>query len=97
MSHVKPLVLGLVSGAVCSVVIAAGQPRPSEGLYSVAQADAGRQAYGANCSSCHAEKLSGQSAPPLVGPAFMSNWERRSIGDLVTLIQSSMPPSGRAG
>jgi alcohol dehydrogenase (cytochrome c) len=59
------------------------------------QAEAGRTAYQAKCSGCHAPDMSGNEGPPLTGSAFMTSWARRTAGDLIQSVQT-MPP-GNAG
>lgn len=72
------------------------QQRPA-GPYTAAQATAGRQAYQANCASCHATDLSGREGPQLAGANFMSQWGDKTAGDLVSYMRSAMPPGGLAG
>jgi len=53
--------------------------------------------YRANCSVCHGADLAGQEpAPALSGMAFMSKWQGRTVAELYTFIQGTMP-LGRAG
>jgi alcohol dehydrogenase (cytochrome c) len=56
------------------------------------QAEAGRALYGARCATCHGVDLGGSEAPQLSGSNFMAAWGTRSSRELVTYIQSSMPP-----
>src|SRR5260370_38156325 len=80
---VRPLGV-LASGAT----IVAGQ--------TARQADAGQLVYRANCASCHLPDLSGRNeAPALTGANFMSAWGKRTTSDLLTAIQSTMPPGNR--
>src|SRR3954462_14604222 len=68
----------------------------SAGPFTAAQSAAGRTAYQANCSGCHRPDLGGSGeALQLAGSNFMSVWGGRSAGQLVTYIQSSMPPTNR--
>jgi mono/diheme cytochrome c family protein len=63
-----------------------------DGIYTNEQAGKGETAYGANCASCHGEKLQGRGpTPPLAGTDFTSNWTGMTVGDLFEKIQSSMP------
>ncbi len=57
------------------------------------QADAGRAAYQARCSSCHAQDLGGGEGPQLVGSNFMAAWGGRTARELITTIQTTMPPA----
>ena len=76
------------------VTIAAQQPGgAAAGPFTAAQAAAGATAYQANCASCHQPDLRGQgTATPLTGTAFIGAWGPRSAGDLLSLIQLTMPP-----
>jgi alcohol dehydrogenase (cytochrome c) len=56
------------------------------------QVEAGRTAYQARCSSCHAVDMSGNEGPQLAGPTFLTNWHRRIAGELIEVIQKTMPP-----
>jgi alcohol dehydrogenase (cytochrome c) len=38
--------------------------------------------------------LPAQGAPPVAGAAFLANQQGRSLGDLFTLIRTTMPPGG---
>src|SRR5260370_5895505 len=72
----------------CGATIVAGQ--------TARQADAGQLVYRANCASCHLPDLSGRNeAPALTGANFMSAWGKRTTTDLLTAIQSTMPPGNR--
>jgi S-disulfanyl-L-cysteine oxidoreductase SoxD len=64
----------------------------NDGIYTEAQAERGKIAYAKFCQSCHAETLAGiDSAPPLAGSAFLSNWSGQSVGDLTARVRASMP------
>ncbi|HEX4277091.1 MAG TPA: PQQ-binding-like beta-propeller repeat protein [Bryobacteraceae bacterium] len=63
------------------------------GPFTAAQSSAGQATYQTSCSSCHAADLGGRNeAPQLAGSNFMSAWGTRTAGDLVSYIQTSMPP-----
>src|SRR5207247_7676795 len=80
--------------ALCSVMVVAGQQRGAGGLYTAAQAAAGRTAYQANCAACHLANLAGQGdVPQLAGSTFIDGWGRRSTRDLVSFLQLTMPPA----
>ena len=77
-------------------VITGQTPAPVEPFTAV-QSAAGRAAYLANCASCHLQDLAGRNeAPQLAGANFMAAWGARPINELLTYIQSTMPP-GTAG
>jgi alcohol dehydrogenase (cytochrome c) len=75
----------------------AAQPGTA-GPFTAQQADAGRTAYQANCSGCHAADLSGiGNALPLAGLPFTSSWGSRTAGDLVGFMEGAMPPNNPGG
>jgi mono/diheme cytochrome c family protein len=75
----------------------AQEPAPSErsvwdGVYTEEQAKRGEMLYEKQCSACHGDKLAGrESAPPLTGGAFLSNWNGLPLGDLSERIRKTMP------
>ena len=63
-----------------------------DGVYTEEQAKRGEELYRKQCASCHAETLTGgESAPPLSGGAFLSNWNGLTVGDLFDRIRKTMP------
>lgn len=63
-----------------------------DGVFTADQAGRGKEVYGKQCSSCHGPDLTGgESAPPLAGPEFLSNWTGQSVGDLFDRTRQSMP------
>jgi mono/diheme cytochrome c family protein len=63
-----------------------------DGVYTSEQAARGASLYANNCASCHGSALSGgESAPPLTGGEFFSNWNGLTLGDLFERIRISMP------
>jgi len=93
----KYLIPAAIAVSTCSAVYAQLPAAP----FTSAQAAAGQTAYTTNCSSCHAADLGGRNeAPQLAGSNFMSSWGTRTTGELLNLIQTTMPPGnpgGRAG
>ena len=68
------------------------------GIYTAAQAAAGRATYQANCSGCHGADLGGlNSASALAGGLFMSSWGARTPSDLIAFLEGAMPPSNPGG
>jgi mono/diheme cytochrome c family protein len=66
----------------------------NDGVYSSAQAKRGKTGYDQHCASCHSPDLTGSPVygyPPLAGDVFMSHWKDRTVGDLLTLIRTTMP------
>ncbi len=66
-----------------------------DGVFTAAQAERGKQAYMANCSSCHMEDLRGQAGPALKGDQFMENWAGAASKRLFPKIQPELPQDGR--
>jgi len=63
-----------------------------DGVYTSAQAERGAALYANNCASCHGSALGGgESAPPLTGGEFSSNWNGLTVGDLFERIRTTMP------
>lgn len=66
-----------------------------DGVYTEEQSKRGESVYQKECASCHGASLGGgESAPPLAGGAFLSNWNGLSLGDLFDRIRKTMPLSG---
>lgn len=66
---------------------------PLPKLYTENQAEAGKQLYMKQCSSCHGDHMQGTSAPANAGSAFLSkakslDW---SVSDMRYLVVNSMP------
>src|SRR5271170_6825101 len=63
-----------------------------DGVYTSDQAKRGGALYANACASCHGAALNGgESAPPLTGGEFFSNWNGLTVGDLFERIRVSMP------
>ena len=63
-----------------------------DGIYTEAQAVRGEEVYQDQCTFCHLDDLLGDAfATPLIGDAFTLRWEGGSVGDLMTVIQVTMP------
>jgi mono/diheme cytochrome c family protein len=63
-----------------------------DGVYTVDQASRGEKLYSQMCASCHGTSLTGgESAPPLSGGEFSSNWFGLTLGDLFERIRITMP------
>jgi mono/diheme cytochrome c family protein len=87
-----------IGAAIATVValagIAASQSSRSvwDGVYSADQAKRGQARYTELCASCHGDTLGGgESAPPLAGGEFLSNWNSLTVGDLFDRTRSTMP------
>lgn len=65
-----------------------------DGVYTEEQAKRGEEVYKKQCASCHGAMLNGgESAPPLSGGVFVSNWDGLTLGDLFDRIRKTMPLS----
>jgi alcohol dehydrogenase (cytochrome c) len=65
----------------------------ADGVFSAAQASAGRAVYTRSCAACHgADFAPAQGVPPVQGAAFLANWRGRTLADLHTLVRTTMPP-----
>ncbi len=82
---------------VCMLAAGGGRAQaPSrsvwEGVYTTDQAKRGQQLYAQYCGACHGDTLGGgESAPPLAGAEFLSNWNGLTVGDLFDRMRTSMP------
>ncbi len=77
-----------------SVVALSAQTTRSvwDGVYTEAQAKRGFAIYHKHCASCHGPSLEGgETAGPLVGPIFTSNWNGVTVGDMFERTRMSMP------
>ncbi len=72
-------------------------------VYTVAQAERGKQVYEANCVTCHLADLNGSADPtagargaPLVGTRFVQDFGESKVSALFNKMKRDMP-SGRPG
>jgi len=97
----KSLILVALFAALYGVLQLLGQQGAQQGTaapFTAQQAEAGRVAYQANCSGCHAADLSGiGNALPLSGLPFTGSWGNRNVGDLVGFMEGAMPPNNPGG
>jgi cytochrome c len=77
---------------VTLVAIAQAPSSVWDGVYTPEQAKRGEALYSMQCAACHGSELTGgESAPPLMGGEFLSNWYGLTVGDLFDRIRVSMP------
>src|SRR5215469_1009021 len=68
-----------------------------DGVYTEEQAKRGQSLYQTKCASCHGDKLTGgESAPPLTGGEFLSNWNGLTLDVLFERIRLTMPSNNPA-
>lgn len=96
-------VLGTVAGLLAATAfVTPDVPTPDErsvwsGVYSLDQAERGRETFEASCAACHGTDLSGRGPiPALRGASFTGNRNGGTVGDLYEVISTTMPP-GRSG
>lgn len=71
---------------------AAPSRKVSDGVFSLAQAAAGRVVYWRSCAACHGANFEpAPGTPPLKGAAFLANWRDSTLGDLHAKVRT-MPP-----
>lgn len=94
----KFLILILIA-AVVAVVAGAFESQRSvwDGVYTDEQAKRGEPLFHLRCASCHGDKLTGgESAPPLTGGEFLSNWNGLTLDVLFERIRVTMPSDNPA-
>lgn len=71
----------------------ASRPRSVwDGVYTAEQEKRGDDLYHQKCASCHGDKMTGgESAPPLTGGEFLSNWNGLTLDVLFERIRLTMP------
>ncbi len=81
---------------ILGAIAAHTQRQTAPGSFTAAQADEGRRVYLAHCASCHLPDLAGRNeAAELAGSNFIRTWGGRTTRDLLTYIQTTMPPGNR--
>src|SRR5579859_6952810 len=98
------VLLGTIAIACGRVLLATAAARPSvvqgdwqarsvwDGAYTEDQAKRGEALYRKNCAACHGSMLTGgETASPLTGATFFSNWNGLGLDELFERIRRSMP------
>jgi mono/diheme cytochrome c family protein len=93
---------GLAAVFVCAgaslPALARTSQTASAGLYTAAQAARGGALYGEHCAPCHGGDLTGTDfGPGLSGAELRARWGRRSLGELFSLMQATMPVNSPGG
>src|ERR1700739_864419 len=90
MLHLTPL-SRLFRCALFAVGAVSAQPA---GVFTIAQAQAGRAVYEQNCSACHGANFEGSGdAPSLAGGTFMLKWGPKMVSELFGEILQTMTPT----
>jgi mono/diheme cytochrome c family protein len=86
-------VLGVMAALVVTPTAQGPARSVKDGVYSAAQADAGKTAYTAECATCHGAMTSStpDMAPLLNDWVFQEKWNSKSVGDLFERIRTTMP------
>ena len=70
----------------------------ADGVYTADQATRGAALYAEHCAPCHGVDLTGTDfGPGLTGAELRSRWQYRSLGELFSLMQSTMPLNSPGG
>ena len=94
--------MGALYGTLCAqqrklTLVTTGARSVWDGVYTGEQAKRGEQIYHLRCASCHGDKLmGGESAPPLSGGQFLSNWSGLTLDVLFERIRLTMPSDNPA-
>jgi cytochrome c len=97
IKHFTRAIAQLTAVGVIVCALRAQEPQPPvrsvwDGVYTEEQAKRGETLYEKQCSACHGDKLTGrESAPPLTGGAFLSNWNGLPLSDLFERVRKTMP------
>jgi mono/diheme cytochrome c family protein len=84
--------IGIAAVIACALAAQTASKSVWDGVYSEDQAKRGQELYKQHCASCHADTLTGgETAPPLAGGDFLSNWNGLTLGDLFERIRTTMP------
>jgi mono/diheme cytochrome c family protein len=88
------IALGALAGAGSMRVDAqSAEPRIWQGVFSDAQAARGKEVFAANCVRCHAQDLTGVTAPALKGDRFFQTFGSEPLDRLYLKIRDTMPPN----
>lgn len=69
-----------------------------DGIYSSPQAARGAAYFAEHCAPCHGTDLTGtEYAPGLAAGELVARWQNRSIGDLFSLVRTTMPLNSPGG
>jgi cytochrome c5 len=78
---------------------AAVEKTTNDGVYTKAQADGAKAQFDKICAECHAFTVAAKKKPkdlPLGDEPFITSWDGRTLGELVTTIVTTMPNDGSA-
>lgn len=73
---------------------AQAKSEPDSGVFTAAQADAGRRIYTTYCVACHGVELEGSTGPALAGQEFHARWngqDEQTLTALFEVLRTTMP------
>jgi mono/diheme cytochrome c family protein len=80
-----------IASVLAVLVLGTFGAQAATGPFAKDQVDSGHKEFQDSCSSCHANNLSGATAPALAGKRFLDQWASQSSADLYTFIRKTMP------
>jgi cytochrome c len=85
--------LALLSACAPAAARAQSAAAPAAaGVFTAAQAEAGKKVFEASCARCHLSDLTGKDdAPPLGGAYFTSSWGGHKVSELLEFVRVNMP------
>ena len=93
-------VVVLAAVMVARTTTAPAQKTVQDKVYSKEQAARGGKQYASLCANCHDPDKppppGKKAGPPLVGEKFLTKWDGRTLGELLTDIETTMPNDGSA-
>ena len=85
--------LSVLGSLAESALLRAAAPVEAAPTFTSMQAADGQAIYARDCARCHGSNLEdGECGPALRGKAFLSRWGGRSVVDLYSLMENTMPP-----
>lgn len=81
------------SFGLASISAQQGAKNVRDGVYTADQALRGKSGYDGVCARCHGVPLTGSegNGPALKGPAFLTHWDKDTLGSLYVKIRDTMP------
>jgi len=84
--------LALAAAALAQPILSQTMRSVWDGVYTAGQAKRGQALFAKECAACHGDDLTGgESAPPLAGQEFLSEWTGLAVGALFERTRVSMP------
>ncbi|MEO6340547.1 MAG: cytochrome c [Caulobacteraceae bacterium] len=84
-----------IAALAAPATAASAQTAPAH--FAPAQAEHGADLYRQRCAQCHGDNLNdGEFGPSLKGAFFKGQWGGKTVGELFTLLTTTMPP-GQVG